>query len=257
LDDQYQAYVNRVVGSTKLDFYRQQLPLIHSSPKFQKQGSGDYQPVAFPGYSIIAPPASEDPVNGAYYQALADCWQRLNAKLPEGLLIPLPTESLHITLTDLIWNTDFVAAIQNPDFDGKLRSELADVFAEIPAGMAPIRLQTVGLMVMPRAIGLTLIPDTESAYNRILELRRSVYQHPTILGLGIQQQYHFTAHITLGYFGDIPGAFEVDAIANHLADINRYSLANLPEFVIERAELRRFDDMMAYHRDADWPCFQF
>ncbi len=257
MDDQFQAYVNRVVGSTKPDFYRQQLPLIHTSPKFQKGASGDAQPVAFPGYSIIAPTAEDDPVNAAYYQALADCWQRLQALLPEGLVLPLPPQSLHITLTDLIWNTDFVAAIQNPEFDSKLRSELATIFEGLSAGLGSIQLQTVGLMVMPRAIGMTLIPATESAYNRILELRRSIYQHPSLLGLGIQQQYHFTAHITLGYFGDIPTDLARDELADTLAKINRYSLETLPEFVIERAELRRFDNMMAYYREPDWPTFQF
>jgi 2'-5' RNA ligase len=257
LDDQFQAYVNRVVGSTKPEFYRQQLPLIHSSPKFQKGPSDDLQPVAFPGYSIIAPPAEDDPVNQGYYQALADCWQRLQASLPQGFVVPLPPESLHITLTDLIWNTDFVAAIQNPNFDEKLRSELSGIFATLTANLGPIRLQTVGLMVMPRAIGMTLVPSTEAAYNRILELRRSIYQHPSLLGLGIQQQYHFTAHITLGYFGDIPADLARDELADALANINRYSLETLPEFVIERAELRRFDNMMAYHRESDWPTFQF
>jgi hypothetical protein len=257
LDDQFQAYVNRVVGSTKPDCYRQQLPLIHPSPKFQKEPSGEFQPVAFPGYSIIAPPAEDDPVNAGYYRALADCFQRLQASLPIGLLLPLPSESLHITLTDLIWNTDFVAAVQNPNFDEKLRSELSSIFANLTAGLGPIRLQTVGLMVMPRAIGMTLIPATEAAYNRILELRRSIYQHPSLLGLGIQQQYHFTAHITLGYFGDIPADLARDELADTLATINRQSLEMLPEFVIERAELRRFENMMAYHREPDWPTFQF
>jgi hypothetical protein len=257
LDDQFQAYVNRVVGSTKPDCYRQQLPLIHPSPKFQKGPSGEFQPVAFPGYSIIAPPAEDDRVNDGYYLALADCWQRLQALLPAGLILPLPAESLHITLTDLIWNTDFVAAVQNPEFDGKLRSELSAILETLTAGIGPIQLQTVGLMVMPRAIGMTLIPATESAYNRILELRRSIYQHPSLLGLGIQQQYHFTAHITLGYFGEIPVDLARDELADTLAKINRYSLETLPEFVIERAELRRFDNMMAYYREPNWPTFQF
>lgn len=257
MDDQFQAYVNRVVSSTQLDCYRQQLPLIHSSPKFQKGPNGDCQPVAFPGYSIIAPPAGEDPINDVYYQSLADCWQRLTALLPEGLVIPLPVESLHITLTDLIWNTNFLAASQDPTFEVKLRSELTDILAEVTAELGAVRLQTVGLMVMPRAIGVALIPETEAAYNRILELRRSIYQYPSILGLGIQQQYHFTAHITLGYFDGIPGDLAIDEIADRLMEINRYSLATLPEFVIERAELRYFADMMAYSREPDWPTFQF
>jgi len=57
-------------------------------------------------------------------------------------------------------------------------------------------------MVMTRSVGVCLAPTDENSYKQILEFRRSIYQNPDLIALGIEQQYHFTAHITLAYFGD-------------------------------------------------------
>jgi hypothetical protein len=74
-----------------------------------------------------------------------------------------------------------------------------------------------------------------------------------MMGLGIDQQYHFTAHVTLGYFGDIPANLDRVAIAQILAETNQHFLQNKVILSLDRAELRRFEDMTVYTREAEWP----
>ncbi|MCZ0900644.1 DUF1868 domain-containing protein, partial [Microcoleus sp. HI-ES] len=70
MDDTYQAYVNRVARMTLLDSYKSQVEHIQESPKFKPDEAGRRDPVPFPGYSVITPPAGEDAENAAFYSNL-------------------------------------------------------------------------------------------------------------------------------------------------------------------------------------------
>ncbi len=250
--------MNRVVGITRLEHYRQQLQVIHSSPKYQLTDSGQWEAVPFPGTTIVAPPSGEDPVNQAFYQQLHAIHQTLVDSLPPDLLIPLPSDSLHVTLADLLWADTYVQAREQPGFEEKLNGEIADVFQTYPHSKnGPLRFQTLGYMVMPRALGICLVPDTEAAYERLMLLRRSLYQQQTLLGLGIEQHYHLTLHITLGYFGRVPDDLDRESLSDRLAQLSQTALVPLPEFVVQRAELRRFDNMTSYEREPGWPVLEF
>lgn len=261
LDDQFQPYVNRVVGLTQRSHYEQQLPIIHSSPKYQRSGE-HWAAVPFPGCSIIAPPSGEDPVNQGFYEQLHAVQAKLMGDLPQDLFIPLPAESLHLTLADLLWAENYSQAQADEGFETQLVQEIGQVFQAMPDRQtAPIRFQAVGYMIMARALGICLVPETEASYERVRLLRRSLYQQPGLLALGIEQQYHFTAHITLGYFGEVGGetgeGLDAEAIAQRLVELNQAEIIALPEFVAQRAELRQFDDMTTYQRSPGWPVLEF
>jgi hypothetical protein len=254
LDDQFQVYINRVLGMTRADSYRAQFSIIHASPKFEWDGASKWEPVPFPGCTLMTPPQGEDAVNQSFYEGLDACQQKLLAELPPGFIVPLPQASLHVTLADLLWADRYDPVAMSPEMATKLRQEIAQVLDAQPHGTgSPLRFQPLGFMVMPRALGVCLVPDTEATYQRVLALRRALYQHPALLALGVEQNYHLTLHITLGYFGQIPETADWDTLANRLVDLNQTALVGLPEFIIDRAELRQFDDMTRYYREPDWP----
>jgi hypothetical protein len=89
-----------------------------------------------------------------------------------------------------------------------------------------------------------------------LEIRRKVYQNSDLMALGIEQQYHFTGHLTLGYFGKIPADLDRDKLAESLNELNQQWLDTQNDFSFDRIELRKFEDMMNYHRQPDWPFLQ-
>ncbi|HEY9299364.1 MAG TPA: DUF1868 domain-containing protein, partial [Phormidium sp.] len=149
---------------------------------------------------------------------------------------------------------------ENPQFEEQLRSRINQIFEQtqpLMRGGNPIKFQLFGLMLMPRAIAASLVPKDESTYDRIVKFRRAIYQNGDLIALGIEQQYGFTPHITLGYFGDIPANLDRDRLSNTISDMNLQWLDNPQEIVVNKAELRKFDDMTRYYREPDWPVLEF
>jgi len=246
---------------TLQDSYKSQVEHIQESPKFKPDAAGVRAAVPFPGYSVITPPAGEDSENSALYTNLHQCQQRLLEELNPGSIVALPVDSFHLTVADLIWNSAFRdASNQNPAFEEQLRQRIADCFvASKPtlAGGPPVRWIVLGWMVMTRAVGVCLAPSDENSYKQILEFRRSIYQNPNLIALGIEQQYHLTAHITLGYFGDAGPSLERDRLCALVSELNEQWLDKPQKLTVHRAELRKFDDMTRYYREPDWPVFEF
>jgi hypothetical protein len=101
---------------------------------------------------------------------------------------------------------------------------------------------------------VALVPRTEADYPPILQLRRLLYQSPDLITLGIEQQYHYTAHITLGYFGEALPTTEIEALAEQLSGLNDRWLELTPQVLqIAQVELRHFKDMTTFLRQSDYP----
>ncbi len=251
MDGNYQAYINRVVQMTLPTNYDQQLHHIQASPKFN-QG----KPVEFPGFSVITPPWAEETVNDKMYQSLEKVETQLEEELGKNLFIALPPQSFHLTIADLIWEKTYLNAInENSNFDDLLEKEISKVFQqyqEIIKNLDGLQLEVLGLSIFPRAIAVCLAP-TEASYEPIIKLRQLIYQDERIIKLGIEQQYDFVAHITLGYFGEIEANLDLNQVQSTLTKINDQWLDEAPPlFDLKTIELRKFSDMITYTRQPDW-----
>lgn len=262
MDDNYQTYLNRVARLTLPEAYRSQTQHIQESSKFHLD-SGSRQASPFPGYTLITTPAAEKSENSAFYDQLQAYQQEL-LQLPvnSDLIVPVPPASFHLTLADLIWDSAFRDACEkNPEFEQQLRSCCAEIFQQYQQTLTnsanPIYWQMLGLVVMPRAIGVCLVPQDEYCYEQVIKFRRIIYQNPKLIALGIEQHYHFTAHITLGYFGEVSPDLDRTNFSDLLFELNQKWLLNSPQFLINRVELRKFNDMTYYHREPDWPSLDF
>ncbi len=256
MDDNYQTYVNRVAQMSLPHNYSQQLQNIQSSAKFV-----DGNPVFFPGYSVITPTWKDENYNEEFYQQLESCQEQLSQKLDSKFFIPIPPSSFHLTVADLIWEQAYLNAVaENANFDTQLLEEIKTIFQQYQQSFVVdnhLELELLGLSVFPRAIAVCLVP-TETAYQQIVELRREIYQNQNIINLGIEQQYHFTAHITLGYFGEISPDLARDRLQSMLGSINEQWLETQPPiFTIHQLEIRKFEDMISYNREPDWPLIEF
>jgi hypothetical protein len=255
LDDTYQSYVNRVARLTLPETHRNQLLNLQPSPKYQ-QG----RPAPFPGYSIVTPPGPEDPLNQALYEQLVPVQQTLQ-EIFGTAFCALPPASFHLTLADLIWDGAYQDAIaENPQFATDLKQLIQQSFQ----GYQPVwsesgclQWQVLGLLVFPRAVAVALAPKGEADYPPIVELRRSLYQNQGLMGLGVEQQYHFTAHISLGYFDQVPDLVEGETVLEKLSQVNDQWLVNDPQFLqIQQVELRYFSDMTYFTREPTDPVLQ-
>jgi hypothetical protein len=259
LDENYQIYLNRILRTTLPETHRSQLQHIQRSHKFERDASGAWQPVPFPGYTVVTPPDSEDTKNAPFYKTLADYQAKVTERLGKDLFIPIPSSSFHLTLADVIWNGSYTHAAETEGFDAKLRAQIAQSFQKCqPFSInQPIRFQVLGLMVMTRAISLALAATDEVGYFNILNVRRAIYQNPGLIQLGIEQQYYFTPHITLGYFGDLT-PLDRNQLNGAIEELNQPWIgAPEQEFWVNEAQVRKFTDMHHYDREADWPTFQF
>lgn len=259
MDDNYQVYVNRVARMTLPEAYKSQLEYIQESPKFQPDSTGQRKAVPFPGYTIITPTAENDLDNAEFYKNLQNCQHQLSEKLDADFFIPIPKESLHFTLADLIWDSAYKDASQDPYFEQKLHKAIAQSFENFQSNQIThsIRWQILGFMLMPRALAVCLVPRDEQSYQKIIEFRRAIYQNFDLMPLGVDQQYHLTAHVTLGYFGTIPPHLDREQLCNLLSDYNQQWLDSTQEIRVTRAELCKFDDMTHYYREPDWPVLEF
>jgi hypothetical protein len=158
-------------------------------------------------------------------------------------------------VADLVWaNSYHNLADQDPTFDEKLRQQIAAGIAGYQSTSSEqVRWQIMGLMLRPRAISVSLVPANEESYDRVLAFRRSVYQNPGLMSLGVEQQYHFTAHITIAYFGNVQQEFDRQALSHTLQDLNLQWIEAAPELSFSRVELRKFTDMNNYQREENWP----
>ena len=257
MDDTYQDYINRVARLTLPASCSMQLQGIQQSPKFV-----DGKATSFPGYSILTPPGQEDPGNSDFYRQLETLQQQLSLQLESDLLIYLPPESFHFTLADLIWDNTYSQVLEsNPNFESNLRQRIAEIFQQYQSTIEiikPIRWQLWGMVVRPRAIMACLVPENQDSYDKIVQLRRFIYQDKGLIDLGIEQQYDFTAHVTLGYFGKIPSNLNRDRLCVALSQMNdRLIETQLPTFNIKQVELRKFDSMVNYYRESDWATISF
>lgn len=251
MDESYQDYINRVARLTLPATCSLQLETIQPSPKFV-----DGKATCFPGYSIITPPGKEDLVNQNFYQQIAILQQQLTSSLEAKLFVPLPQDSFHLTVADLIWENNYLQAIaENPEFESQLRKQVALSFQQYQNSTSKMssQWQLWGVAIRPRAIMACLVPKDRESYRQVVELRSSLYQNPGLIGLGIEQHYDLTAHITLGYFDKIPTNFNPSQLCIILAQINDRLVETEPSiFDIERIELRKFDTMIDYYRESDW-----
>jgi Domain of unknown function (DUF1868) len=262
LDENYQIYLNRILRNTLAESYKAQVQHIQSSPKFARSGDAAgnaWQPTPFPGYTVITPPAPDDGKNTALYSTLTQFQSQVSQRLGPDCFIPIPAASFHLTLADLIWADAYKHAQTGAGFDQKLQAQVAQSFQQCSPFLVgqPIRFQVVGLMVMTRAIAMALAATDEVGYYNILNLRRSLYQNSGLIEIGIEQQYHFTPHITLGYFGDLSNV-DRETLSTQLDSLNQSWLGNAPqEFWVHQAELRQFHDMTQYDRQPTWPALTF
>lgn len=260
MDDNYQTYLNRVARMMLPDTYKSQVQHIHTSSKFQPQPSGGRKAVSFPGYTVITPPASEDTENSAFYSRLNDYAAQLQLETASGVIVPIPNASFHLTLADLIWDSAYrYANEKNPQFGEQLGVCITQIFQQYQKSITSpqgIRWQMLGLTVMPRAVAICLLPKDQESYEQLLQFRRAIYQNPDLMALGIEQQYNLTAHITLGYFGDVTD-IDRDRLSQTFWELNQQWLEDSPEYLVQRAELRKFDDMTRYDREPDWPVLNF
>jgi hypothetical protein len=257
MDDTYTIYTNRLAEMTATAAYTCQVDHLQKSSKFRRSDNHGWEAVAFPGYTVITSPWEEASENEGFYAGLWELQKVLAEELFAGMMVSLPPASFHLTLADLICDDGYRQAVASyPNFEERLQESIRDSFQEYKSlgDSYPNYWRFGGIIVMPSAVGVALLPQDGVSYQRVVALRRCIYGNAGVMGLGIAQQFHFTAHITLGYWGEVFLNSDRDWLGWRLSRLNEWWLDNYPSsFWIKQAELRKFDDMTCFYRDSHFP----
>jgi hypothetical protein len=237
--------------------HRQQVQHIQKSAKFD-QGKA----IPFPGYTLTTPPWEDDSPNDIVYQKLQITQNHLVEKLGNNFFIAIPPSSFHLTFADLIWENNFRNKVaQNPQFEEQICERISYSFKQYQQQyphVQEIPFHLLGVTLFTRGIVMCLAPSNEKDYEKISHFRRTIYQNQKLIELGIEQQYYFTAHITLGYFHEVPDDLEKEKIVEVLSSLNDQLIENpLPDLIVKEAQLRKFDDMLRYYRHDHFPILTF
>ena len=100
------------------------------------------------------------------------------------------------------------------------------------------------------------MPKNEYSYNRITAFRRAIYQSSSLISLGIEQQYYFTAHTTLAYFANVDREIDRLRLSDTLQEYNMHWLEHPQEILLAQGQLRKFTDMSTYGRASSFPIVQ-
>ena len=151
---------------------------------------------------------------------------------------PLSTDTLHLTLHDLLNGTDEAALRDGvTETGGQAKALLAEIRREIAR---PICLTSVAAFNMVNgSVALGFAPDTEEDCAAIMALHAR-YQDV------VRLNYPLTPHVTLAYFK--PGEYGremVDALAEALQRINAMPKVHL-SLSADVLNYRRFSDMNHY-----------
>ena len=252
VNETYQEYINRVAQLTLPGTCSNQLKSIQTSPKFVEGKA-----VAFPGYTVMTPTSEDDTLNQKFYHQIQLIQQSIVQQTEPGFIIPVSPSSFHFTLADLIWDDSYRQAVKKkPQFETELQQQISHSFQEYKNTTEyrePIQWQLLGISIRPRAIMASLAPTDRASYQAIVDLRRCIYQNADLIALGIEQQYDFTAHITLGYFDRISDNLNRSEICVIISQISDRLLEGEPAIItVNQAQLRKFDNMLNYYRQPDW-----
>ncbi|MEE2786391.1 MAG: hypothetical protein VX589_03565 [Myxococcota bacterium] len=238
--EQYRARLDGWIGPRA---WAKSLETIEVSNKYV-----DGQPVYFPGLSVVSPPGPESPQWSTIYQPLVELREGILSDLPGSGHQSVPDESLHVTGADLIAGPRYLAQTKRVgDFDNLLAEQVNVAWAQMPATGRPLRWQFAGIAFFQHALVCLLNPVDKSDYDPLIHLRDLIYGCSDLAELGVRKTKPFMAHITLAYYTNIP------PLPTRLSWLERcrlrqdtFDIFKVP-FSLDTLEIRRFQDMTAYH----------
>ena len=252
VDGSIDAYRTRLGSWTGLEGWTKALAQVEPSNKFS-----DGQAKHFPGLSIVSPPGPESRQWQNFYRPLLRLRDQLLQEL-SGLHHPVPDQSLHLTGADLIAgpNYDNIGP-QRAEFDATLSERIEFLWASQVPVSAPLRWRVHGIAFFQHALVCLLDPVDERDYEPLIRFRNAIYADSKLAELGVQKTKPFMAHITLAYYQEIPNEEARQAWVGY-AQNYQDAIRTLPtSFIIDHLDVRRFEDMTAYHALAPQRRFTF
>lgn len=253
MEKDYSDYLKQTEEALKEVRIKESASLLKPLGKFFRNDHGKWEPMFYPGYTIITPTFSDDMDNFRAYALLGEIARKFIKRLDLPALIAAPCSAMHMTVARLISGDEFLAKVRNARENDELLAALDSVSRQVPAN-GPWKFEIKGLTIYPQGVIAALLsPSTEADYQKLQDFRNLIYENDLLKEKGVERKRSFQGHITLAYIEEELEAQEGMSLANRLIEINQRFSSNPLQFEINRPEVRKFENFLKFHRQAGWP----
>ena len=216
--------------------------------------------------STIITPEQRDETNSRNLDTYEEL-QRISEEILQSLseptrfkLAPAPSESMHMTLADLVSGPAYSEHVRANE--RAFREAVDGVFRKLPPTGPQVRMRVAGVSVFDIGVVVAVLRGRRTyarGFDRWNRFRNAIYADRVLRETyGVSGWEPHVGHITLFYVEDLLLREERDKLAQGLIKVNeRFKDGRKLRFNVEKGEMRDFEDMSEYTREAVWPAYVF
>ncbi len=205
------------------------------------------KPVDCPGITLLAEPIrAKDPCNPYAIEGfIAKNLEKLQDKIKgeTSRFVPVPPETLHLTVADLLWEERYEVLINSQGSEIQktpLFQEIDRLLKRLGGSSTSLSATIVGVGGFPGVV-VALVDFESSDYDRIKSCRDEIYSNFVLANYGVFREYPFLGHVTLGYIEAVP-PYRLDSVLNEIRLTNPFGWT----FQFETVGIYQFENMSAY-----------
>lgn len=254
-DKSFHDYQQQLEAKLMKSTIRETIEQLRPKELFTKDHQGEWQPHRHAGYTIITPNFTDEVDNVKAYVRLGDAQQQLIRNLDPSRYVLAPISAFHQTIARLISGPAYENQIMGRD--QLLIDALSQELKQFPKYRL-IKMTIRGISVLAGGfIAALLETANEDEYHRLISFRKLLYSNEVLKNLGVEPKRSFVGHVTLAYLQAPLNQENGNQLLANVQMINqRYFSTPIP-FDITRAEVRKFDNYLAFYRKPNWPLVQF
>ncbi|SEI79397.1 hypothetical protein SAMN05192553_101313 [Cyclobacterium xiamenense] len=218
--------------------------------------NGKWETLPYRGFAFVCM-VKDNSGNDSLLDELRSYQQQLLTGALRDQIYPLPPDSFHQTIANLLSGSRFATHIETPglttDYPRMVEQALREI---VPfSHPKPLVMQMIGLGIFGSAFGVLGIIPNETDYNKIVYFRNKLYQAPQMNRMGIQWTRPFIGHITLGYFGEdiVKSDVRQKQLIERCISLNQTIKKEGHKFTLHTAQLRRYEDLSRFEHPSNYP----
>jgi len=258
-DYSYDKYLERQSFEITPDCILEKLASIKKANNFEWI-ENDWKPNSYEGFGVITM-VRDHPKNELLITKLEEIQKEFDLKLATkdrnlfSKYFQLPATSYHQTLANLLSNERFQKNIIDRDLLKNFPNIIKEAFERCDEEeyFQPIAMKMIGLSVFGTCVAMLGTFVHEGDYQRITDIRNSIYKQDNLADLDIKMTRPFIGHITLTYFEAEFIDSEKANLGTVINEINQKLSEEENIFYINSTSLRRFHHLAEFLTVENYP----
>jgi len=258
-DYSYDNYLERQMFEITPDCILEKLATIKKANNFEWIDN-NWKPNSYEGFGVITM-VGDHPQNELLILRLQEIQKEFDLKLAakNGNILSkyfqLPATSYHQTVANLLSNERFQQNIVDRELLNDFPNIVKEAFerCDEEAYFQPIAMKMIGLSVFGTCVAMLGTFVHEGDYQRITDVRNSIYNQNILADLDIKMTRPFIGHITLTYFEAEFIDSEKENLGAVVNEINQKLAEEENIFYLNSSSLRRFHHLAEFLTEKNYP----